>query len=222
VLLSKILYIIGQLPIKDYMADHQCTGVILAGGRNTRFGGHNKAFIRIGKRLIIDRILDALKGRVGEIIVITNDPSTYLDWNFPLYSDHYSIRSSLNGIHAGLFYASHPHAFFCACDTPFPQPELIAYLIDRIEPRVDVVIPQTSMGMEPLFAVYSKSCLRHVTAQLEAERLKITNFFKAVGVVKLKEEEMRRHDPNLLSFFNINTPQDRETAEAMVLRGEAI
>jgi len=93
--------------------------VILAGGLNTRFSGTNKAFLRIRGKRILDHIYDLCKELFEEIILVTNDPLQYLEWDLVIATDIFPVRSSLTGIHAGLFCATNPYAFFIACDAPF-------------------------------------------------------------------------------------------------------
>jgi len=192
-----------------------CTGVILAGGQNKRFGGQNKAFIRIGEKRIVDRLMDLFSRLFDQVVLVTNDPAAYMDLDALIVSDHYQKRSSLNGLHAGLFAAAHDTAFFVACDTPFARESLIRCVLDDIETKADVVIPSTSAGFEPLFAVYRKSCLPAMAHQLERDQLKIQGLFRKVRLKAVDEAELRRADPELISFFNVNTPEDLKWAESL-------
>lgn len=192
---------------------HHCTGVILAGGQNSRFSGSNKAFIRVGGKRIFDRIYDIFSELFDKIILVTNDPLQYLEWDLDIVTDIFPIRSSLTGIHTGLFYITTPYAFFAACDIPFLKKELVETLVDGIEPHIDIVIPETSEGLEPLCSVYSKQCLKYVEQQLDKKDLKIQNFFQKVHIKTVPESISRKIDPDLLSFLNINTPDDLARAE---------
>jgi molybdopterin-guanine dinucleotide biosynthesis protein A len=192
-----------------------CTGVILAGGQSKRFDGRNKAFIRIGGRRIVDRLLEAYRKLFDQVVLVTNDPAAYMDVDALIVSDHYPHRSSLNGLHAGLYAAGHEYAFFTACDAPFAKPALIRCVLDHLGPKADIVIPSTSAGFEPMFAVYRKTCLPAMTHQLERDRLKIQGLFRKLRVKTVDENELRRIDPELISFFNINTPVDLERAETL-------
>jgi len=192
-----------------------CTGVILAGGQNKRFGGQNKAFIRIGEKRIVDHLMDLFGRLFDQLVLVTNDPAAYTDVDALIVTDHYPKRSSLNGLHAGLFAAAHETAFFVACDTPFARESLIRCVLDHMEPKADIVIPSTSAGFEPLFAVYRKSCLPAMAQQLERDRLKIQGLFRKVRVKAVDEAELRRADPELISFFNVNTPEDLTRAERL-------
>ena len=192
-----------------------CTGVILAGGQSKRFDGQNKAFIRIGGKRIVDRLLDAYTRLFDQIVIVTNDPAAYMDVDALIVTDHYSVRSSLNGLHAGLFAADHEWAFFTACDTPFIKGPLIQCVLDKIERKADIIIPSTSAGYEPMCAVYKKTCLPAMVWQLEHDLFKIDGLFRKVRVKKVVEAGLRAVDPELISFFNINTPEDLMQAETL-------
>jgi len=193
-----------------------CSGVILAGGLSTRYGGENKAFLRVGGMRILDRLFAAYAGVFEEIILVTNTPLEFLDWDAMIVSDLFPVRSSLTGIHAGLFYASRPFAFFSACDTPFLRKEIIETVLEQIEPAADLVIPQTSEGLEPLCAAYSKRCLKPMEDHLKANKLKIQLALKKCRMKSVPEERLRAKDPELVSFFNINTPEDLLRAEQLL------
>lgn len=192
-----------------------CTGVILAGGQNKRFGGQNKAFIRIGEKRIVDHLMAVFRRLFDQVILVTNDPAAYTDVDALIVTDHYPRRSSLNGLHAGLFAAAHETAFFVACDTPFAGESLIRCVLDHIGSKADIVLPSTSAGFEPLFAVYRKRCLPAMAQQLKHDRLKIQGLFRKVRIKAVEEAELRRADPSLISFFNVNTPEDLKRAESL-------
>ncbi|GAB6904453.1 Molybdenum cofactor guanylyltransferase [Desulfosarcina cetonica] len=192
-----------------------CTGVILAGGLSKRFGGRNKAFIRIGGQRNIDRLMNVYAKLFDQIILVTNDPAAYMDVDALIVTDHYTQRSSLNGVYAGLFAARHEYAFFAACDAPFVKPEMIALVLDQIDGKADLIVPSTDSGYEPMFAVYRKTCLPAMVWQLERDLLKIKGLFRKVRVKAVAEGDLRTVDPELVSFFNMNTPDDLVKAEAL-------
>jgi molybdenum cofactor guanylyltransferase len=189
------------------------TGVILAGGKNSRFSGQNKALTRIGGKRILDRIYEVFTILFDKIILVTNDPLQYMEWDFDIVTDIFPIRSSLTGIHAGLFYIATPYAFFAACDIPFINKELIKMLLDNVESNIDIVIPETSKGVEPLCSVYSKRCFKPIEEKLEKKSLKIQRVFQKVRVKNIPENILRTVDPDLISLSNINTLDDLARAE---------
>jgi len=193
-----------------------CSGVILSGGLASRYDGTEKALLRVGGVRILDRIYEIYKALFEEIILVTNHPQKFLEWDLLIVSDLFPIRSSLTGIHAGLFYMTNPFAFISACDTPFLKKEMVETVIGKIEAQIDIVIPETSAGLEPLCAVYSKRCLSAAQHHLEQEKLKVIKAFRKSRIKTISEKALCKIDPDLRSFFNINTPADLQRAEEMV------
>jgi molybdopterin-guanine dinucleotide biosynthesis protein A len=194
---------------------HPCSGVILAGGLSTRYRGENKAFLQVGGKRILDRLLAVYAELFDDIILVTNDPQEFTGWNAMIVTDIFPVRSSLTGIHAGLFYARNPFVFFSACDTPFLRKEVVAAVLDNLEPEIDLVIPQTSAGLEPLCAAYSRRWLKPAEEHIRQNKLKIQMAFTGKRIKILPEAALREKDPELLSFFNINCPEDLARAEQL-------
>ena len=169
------------------MTRSPCSCVILAGGESKRFQGKNKAFIKLGGQRVLDRLIGILKPLFSEVILVTNDPLLYLEWNVMIVTDHFDCRSSLTGIHAGLFAASNPHALVVACDMPFVQSRLLEVLINAIEPHLDVIIPKTSDGFEPMTAIYSKRCLKPMEAALAKNQFQILKVLKHMRLKEIEE-----------------------------------
>jgi len=191
-----------------------CTGIILAGGLNTRFGGANKALVPIAGKPILDHLLETFANRFDEIIVVTNTPGQFIDWDLTLVSDVYDVRSSLTGLHAGLFYSRNAESFITACDTPLLRGALLDLLLESREDQTDVVIPETPNGLEPLCAIYSRRCLPAIENRLQRGDYRIRGFFPSVKVKRLGASTLQRVDPDLHSFANVNTPEDLIRIEA--------
>jgi molybdopterin-guanine dinucleotide biosynthesis protein A len=196
-----------------------CTGVILSGGLSTRFNGNNKAVINVHGKRVLDSLYDVFSDLFDEILLVTNEPLQFLEWDLTIVTDIYSTRSSLTGIHAGLFYMKNPFAFFSACDTPFLKKELVESLIENIEKNIDIIIPETDAGLEPLCAIYSKQCLKPAEQHLKEKKFKIQRAFRGNRIKRIPEDILRTKDPDLVSFFNINTPADLEVAQEMAEKG---
>jgi len=193
-----------------------CTGVILSGGLATRYDGIQKALLRVGGVRILDRIYRIYTELFEEIILVTNIAEKFLEWDLLIVPDLFPVRSSLTGVHAGLFFMSNPFAFVSACDTPFLKKEIVETVIENIEAHIDMVMPQTAAGFEPLCAAYSKRCLDPAQQHLEQDKLKIIDAFRKCRIKTISEKILREKDPDLQSFFNINTPDDLKRAEEMV------
>lgn len=186
-----------------------CSGIILAGGRSRRLGGENKALLQVDGQPILDRLCKTFRKLFNDLVLVTNSPETYLAWDLAVVTDLFPLRSALTGIHAGLCHIPTPYAFVSACDMPFLKGELVEILLRDVADGWDVVIPVTAEGHQPLCAVYSKRCIKPIARQLERGGAKIADFFSQVRVKTVAEPPLRAVDPDLVSFFNVNTPEDR-------------
>lgn len=187
--------------------DKTITGIILAGGKNSRMGT-NKAFLQLNGIRLIDSILSIYKFFFSEIIIVTNNPLSYTEFSdATVVTDIYKRKGALGGIYTGLFYAKNHYSFIAACDMPFINKDLIAYLIQKTG-QDDVIVPQLSQGFQPLHAIYSRNCLPHIKKMLFADQLKIDHFFKSVKLLCIDEEKIKSFDQDVRFFTNINTPED--------------
>jgi molybdopterin-guanine dinucleotide biosynthesis protein A len=182
------------------------TGIILCGGKSTRMG-ENKAFIQIDGIPIIQRIYLLFKTLFSEIMIVTNETESFMNFEAKIHRDLIPDRGALGGLYSGIFYASSPYAFCVACDMPFLKGPVIQYLLNQIEGH-DVIVPKTKDGLQPLHAIYSKTCLDPIRATLEQGKYKITDFYPRVNVKTLDENEFRSLDPTMESFINVNTPAE--------------
>lgn len=191
-------------------------GIILAGGLGTRMGHMKKAFMQVGGKSILDRLLAVYAPLFPEIIISAREAEDFSAYEYPVAVDRFEARSSLTGIHAGLDAMTASHGFFAACDAPFLQTGLVERLLAEVSPDDDVVIPLKEDGYrEPLCAVYSKRCLIHVAEQLGREDFKIIRFFDKVRVKEVPVATLRAGDPELYSFYNVNRPEELAEAERL-------
>src|SRR5882762_4545536 len=107
------------------------TGVIQAGGKSTRMGGEPKALLDLGGRRIVERVLDAVRPVVDDVLIVTNTPALYGFLGVPMVADIYPDHGSLGGIFSGLSAAAGDAAFTVACDMPFLHPDVARLVIAR-------------------------------------------------------------------------------------------
>ncbi len=194
-----------------------CTGVILAGGLNSRLPGKKKAFHRVGELTILETIYNTFSSIFPEIIIVVNDPLDFMEWDLEVVRDMIPSKCALAGLHAGLFHASSDYIYVTACDTPFVSKRVIEYMVDQIRPEFEVIIPETEDGIEALSAVYAKSCIPLIEKNLEKNIFMIKKFFRKKKVRQIPVQRLRKLDPELDFIFNINTPKDLETARMIAL-----
>jgi molybdopterin-guanine dinucleotide biosynthesis protein A len=196
------------------------SAVILAGGKSRRFG-QDKSLLVLAGQSLIERAVARLAPLSDEILVIANEPDRYeaLDLPVRFVADQVRGLGSLMGIYSGLSAARHQHALVVACDMPFLSESLLRYMIP-LAADSDVVIPRLGRMLEPLHAIYGRTCLPHMAKLLDRRESKITAFFESVTVRYVEEDEIARFDPEHLSFLNVNQPEDWHRVQEIHARSE--
>jgi molybdopterin-guanine dinucleotide biosynthesis protein A len=197
------------------MVERHCSGVILAGGANMRFGGAPKGLSVIDGRRVIDRVLDALAGVVDERFIITNDAAIRnAVREVAAYGDERAERGSLVGLHSALRHCR-TAAVVVAWDMPFVPAALLAHLREVGERAGTAAIPIGPSGPEPLCAYYPRTVLPTVERHLDAGNLRLSHLVATLAdAVLVPAHEMARFGPPELLFANVNTEADLEAARA--------
>jgi len=183
------------------------TGVILAGGRSSRFGS-NKALALVDGKPLIQRIADLMSSLFPECLLVTETPAEYEFLSLPMTHDRYKGCGPLAGIHAALLQISTPRAFVVACDMPNLSPELIQYLCRINGQNYDVIIPWLEQGQEPLFGIYHKSSLAAINSCLQQKDCQIIRALASLQVRRVSEQEILAITGDLACFKNVNRPED--------------
>ena len=167
----------------------------------------NKAFLELEGKPLVERSLTILQAVFAEVLISSNKPELYAGYEVPVIRDEVLGRGPLEGLYQGLKVATYDEVFFVACDMPFLRAELIRFLSSWV-PKYDVVVPQLQSGLHPLHAFYHRRCLPTIKNNLEADRLKIIDFYPACSVRYVEEIELQ-HFHNLSQVLcNVNTPDD--------------
>jgi len=182
------------------------TGVILSGGKNTRMGA-NKAFLAVDGERLIDRSMRVFRELFPEVMIVTNSPLEYLDHDAILVTDVYPDKGALGGIFSGLFFASNQRMFVAACDMPHLSKTFIRHMMECAD-DFDIIVPRSPEGLQPLHAIYSQRCLAPIRRNLEADRLKITAFYKGLSIREIPPDVVGAHDPQSRMFLNVNAKAD--------------
>ncbi len=191
--------------------------VVLAGGKSRRMG-RDKRFLELAGRPLIDRVLEVLTPLFDEILLSAAEPDPELArFQARVVYDRRPDCATLGGLYSALCEVRAPRVFAVACDMPFLNPALIGQMA-RWAPEADVVMARLATGLQPTHAVYSKACVPVLERMARAGNLRLQDLVSApeVQVVVLEEAAVRTHDPQLLSFLNVNTPADLELARKLV------
>lgn len=190
---------------------------ILAGGRATRLGGALKPLLVVGGQRIVDRQLAVLRPLFDQIVLVANEASPFADVGLPVVADRQPGQGPLAGMDAALAYfgARDPTAtVVClAGDMPFLNPALLQHLRDA--PPALAVVPRLAGRPEPLCARYDQTFAAHARAALTEGRLALHSLLGQLPVEYLEESVLRRFDPDLRSFINVNTAEDLRAASTL-------
>lgn len=191
------------------------TGVILAGGLATRYGGQPKGLELVHGVRIIDRVRAALEPVVHDLLLIANDDAAG-DWLPGVRAEHDVLRDvgSIAGIHAALVHAQSP-VLVVAWDMPFVPTGLLRALRDTGR-DADAAVPESDSrrGLEPLCAYYAPACIPAIERRIAAGDRRVIAFYDDVTVARLRAEDVARFGDPALLFMNVNTPEERILAEA--------
>jgi molybdopterin-guanine dinucleotide biosynthesis protein A len=193
------------------------TCIVLAGGKGLRLG-RDKVQETVGNSNLLQRVLSQLATFNREVIIVTASGKSlpqFTDYqSFRVVADTYPGKGALGGIYTGLAISNSWYNLIVACDMPFLNPALLRYMI-QLSAGFDLVVPRLGELVEPLHAVYAKSCLALVERLLSQDNLEVRALFELVNVRYVEVEEIDRFDPKHLSFFNINTEADLEKAQQL-------
>lgn len=191
------------------------SGVLLAGGRSRRLGtdkstipwppaapGSTAAGSPGGT--LLEATGATLAQVCDEVLVVAYRGDRPLPHR--IVPDLYEAGGSRGGVYSGLAAAAGEYALAVATDMPFLSLPLLRWML--AQPRTYEALVPVREAPEPLHAIYARSCLEPMRRRLDRGRLKITGLFEDVRVQHVDADTLAAHDPQGLSFFNINTPED--------------
>ncbi len=183
-----------------------CSAVVLAGGKNSRYGGFNKAFLRIDNKLIIEHHLELLGDLFVDVFVIANEVTLFEQFGVKVYEDIHKNRGPIAGIHTALFHSKKDAIMVFGCDMPNLNHVLINQLYQCWkENQGKYCVPKSNGHFEPLHALYAKETLIDFEEWLEGSMENALYKF-------LKDKDVCPLNITLLesAFININSPDDLE------------
>ncbi|NHN60295.1 MULTISPECIES: molybdenum cofactor guanylyltransferase [Halorussus] len=212
-------------------------GVVIAGGRSTRFGDADKAVADLAGAPMIRRVADRLAPAVDVLVVncradqrepIT-DALTGYDRPVRFAVDPDPDRGPMAGIRTGLREVESTdsaYAFVAACDMPFLDANLVEYLFERARGRAergdesgdgaaeshDAAVPRPTEWFETTHAVYRAAPMADACDRALARGdHKIIEPLFELDYVVVEGDELADFDPD--SFENVNTREEFEAAE---------
>ncbi len=190
------------------------SAIILAGGGGRRLG-RPKPLVELQGRPLISYAVEAALKVADEIIVVSGREASkalrgILPGGVELLEDLEEGYGPLMGLYTGLTAAHRSYALALPCDSPLLRVEVLRRLLERVE-GFDAAIPRWPNGyLEPLHAAYRvETSLKACRESLMEGRRELRAILRHLNrVLYISTEELRALDPQLQTFYNINTPEE--------------
>jgi molybdopterin-guanine dinucleotide biosynthesis protein A len=188
---------------------NDCTAIILAGGDSRRMG-RDKATLPFGGKTLLQAVIATMQQLFPATLVSVRQIRPEI--SLPQVCDTQSDGGPLTGLVTALSTIHTSWAFVVGCDMPFVSPALVEQLAAH-RARQQAVVPVVHGQLQPLAAFYSTGCIPVMRASLALGDKSLLSAIKNLNVCYMDEMQMRRADPQLRSFFDLDTPQDLITAQ---------
>lgn len=186
--------------------------LILAGGGGERFGGE-KALFRIGGKPMIQLVFEEISKLSKEVVISCRSSREKLAMMFPdakIVPDKFDKKGALTGLMSALPEIGSEYVALVTCDSPKIKSEVLE-LISKSAQGHDGAIPKwPNSYIEPLQAVYNTGKLRKAVVEAwEDEKMRLAEVLERLSdIVYVSTEELKKIDPELKSFSNVNLPED--------------
>mgnify|MGYP005850386773 FL=1 len=174
--------------------------------------GRDKSFVLLHDRPMIEYVVARVSALpVEQVLLIANRPDDYAYLRLTTHPDVFPDKGSLGGIFSAVYHSPSEYTLVVGCDMPYLSATLLRYLAGLRGERggpYDVIVPVYDDHPQGLHAIYRKTVLAPIRADLEAERLKVIGFYSTVNVRYVLPAEYQDLDREGQSFKNINTPEE--------------
>jgi molybdopterin-guanine dinucleotide biosynthesis protein A len=195
----------------------EVTGVVLAGGRSSRFG-RNKLLEPYGGTPMLHRVVVRLAEVCGEVVVViapaADEPPMPLGVDVRFARDAVEGDGPLAGTHAGLLDVRTPYALLCAGDMPDLQTAVLLEMLrvaDEIADGADGVALLDDRRVRPL------PCVLRVGPATEAAHAllhdgsrRLRDLLDASRIAAIDEASWTVLDPARRTLFDVDDPSDLE------------
>ncbi len=173
------------------------SGVVLAGGKSTRFGS-NKAFAKIDGKQSIAYSIELLKNFTDDI-VISGDELIYGELGYKCVEDKFKNVGPLGGIYSALSEMDSDYCIILTCDMPFITiSEIELLLLNR--KKDNATFYNVNDKTYPFPGVYAKELKDVLLESIQKDDLKVSEALKNhTNIIKIDAEESR-----IRNFQNIN------------------
>jgi len=180
---------------------------ILAGGKSVRMG-RDKAMLEYHGTPMIRRVLEAVSPSVERTIIISNNPGALKGIDTQIYADMIRGMGPLSGLVTAFDATSADEILLVACDMPMISSVMARFIVSCSSLPGDAVIPVVNGREQGLFAIYRRRSVEKMWDRISAASIQFDEFRKNLDRTFIPESKLRRIEPSLDSFHNVNRPED--------------
>ncbi len=125
--------------------------------------------------------------------------------------DETAYQGPLDALRRALDAVTNEIAFACSCDLPLLDSDVAAAIVAMLG-DFDAAIPIVGEKLQPLHAAYRKGCASALAALAVQGERRLIEIADAVNSRRISENDLLVLDPQLHSFFNVNTLDDYQRA----------
>lgn len=174
-------------------------GVVLSGGKSSRFG-EDKSLAKFNNTTLIEKQIKLLSRFFTKIVISANDETNYKFLNRDICKDFFPNLGPLSGIHSTLKNYN-KDIFVLACDLPLVSEKLIEKILNH--PSKDPVIFSTSENhVQPLCGIYKKNILPSLEKFLSGENHSVLKFLQNI------KHTIIANETDLDELANMNSKED--------------
>ena len=181
------------------------TTVILTGGGSRRMGS-DKAMLPWQGKTMLQSLIDRYSV-LGDVAVSVNRPGRFKFHGATELVDEYPDMGPINGVVSAFRKTDAQTVFMTATDLPFGQPELAERLASLLGDCDACILRRGMKSAEPLFAVYSRSCLDPAEKMLRAGRKRFMELLDELYVRYVADDELPGFELERI-LMNVNTRED--------------
>ena len=181
--------------------------VILAGGKSSRMQ-RDKALLPFWGYSSLAEFQYIRLSKLFSKVYISSKNNKF-DFDVDIIEDRYEESSPLVAL-VSIFetLSNIEEVFLLSVDAPFVNKGIIDTLYKNNNVIKDVVVAKSNNGLEPLCAIYNRSCLIEAKKALKANQHKLRSLFKNLNIKIVKIE-------NESAFINLNYPSEYEKAKKL-------
>ncbi|TPW09223.1 MAG: molybdopterin-guanine dinucleotide biosynthesis protein A [bacterium] len=188
------------------------SAVILCGGQSRRYGA-DKAMATRGGRTLLQHAIECAGARADEVVLACGPERRYEEFGRMLALDPPDVAGPVAGMMAGAARTEREYILFLAVDLADATPAALDQLIEAMitaDPPVDLVMPESERGAEPLLAFGRRAPLAlalHALAATDTPAPRLLPRHLATRMLTIASDP---DDPLRRAITNINTPADLE------------